>query len=652
MLIDNFEAPLILVVEDDDDHAGLIQRSFKEDHNEYRIEIVGTLLDARQVIERLVPDLVLTDFRLPDGDGNELVTMVNGACPVILMTSQGNEQMAVTIIKAGAQDYIVKSPDAFSAMPRIVKMALREWNLIQERIKTHQDVIRAKREWELTFDAVPDLISIIDTNHTISRVNRAMADRCGLEPEELTGRKCYEVFHGMSSLPGFCPCARMIQDGNLHTEEVEEKKTACFFEITVSPLYDNDGSITACVHIARDITERKKNEKDRLSLEQQYQQTQKLESLGVLAGGVAHDFNNILTIILGHCFLAKENIDSGLTNRCHLQEIEDAANRASALCRQMLTYAGKSPLIQTQINLWLLVDETIKMLKSAIKKNVSFELDLKCTEPVITGDKSQIQQIVMNLVINAAEAIDNDNGTVSVDLRKIDVQAGQTDKDFLGNNIPAGKYACLEVSDTGCGMDEKTKKRLFEPFFTTKFTGRGLGMSTILGIIKSHAGALQLSSTPGAGTTFSIYLPLTDKPDYAETTQTTGEVFFAKPGGTILLVDDEPELRAIGATMITALGFFVITASNGREALEIYREKESIIDLIFTDLIMPEMGGVETYKELRKLAPSIPIIFCSGYDRDEISALINNDERAGFVQKPYRPDHLSNVLTKYMDTTG
>jgi PAS domain S-box-containing protein len=652
MLTDDYNAPLILVVEDDDSHASLIRRSFEYARDRHRLEIVGTLLDAGLVIQRHPPALVLTDYRLPDGDGIELVTMVNRACPVILMTSQGNEQVAATSIKAGALDYIVKSAEAFSSMPQIVRMALQEWNLIQERRKIHDAVSRAKREWEQTFDAVPDLIFIIDSNHTITRANRAMAERCGLNPEELVGRKCHELFHDMMSPPDFCPHIMMILDGHEHTEEVEEKKLAGFFDVTVSPLYDDEGNITACVHVARDITERKQAEQDRLALEKQFQQAQKLESLGVLAGGIAHDFNNILTIIIGRCFFLKEDIESGTGNISHVQEIEGAAKRAADLCRQMLTYAGKSPIVQTRINIGLVVDEVVNMLKSVIKKNVAFELELQQELPVIVGDKTQIQQVVMNLIINAAESISDNNGTVRVKLAKMIVTAGQDDTDFFGNAISAGEYVSLEVSDTGCGMDEEMQKRIFEPFFTTKFTGRGLGMSAILGIVKSHGSALQLSSKPGEGTTFKVFFPVYTEPDYVEAPQTAGAALSAKRRATILLVDDEPQLRTIAAAMLKSMGFSAITAANGREALEIFQERGSLIDLIFMDLIMPEMGGIEAYHELRKIAPSIPIVICSGYDKNEIASSINDDEHAGFVLKPFQPDHLFAVITGFLETAG
>ena len=648
MLMDNQATPLILVVEDDENHAELIQRSFADAPEGYCLEIVRTLDDARRAMERQLPLLVLTDYRLPDGDGSELVVASEGAFPVIMMTSQGNEQIAVEVMKTGARDYIVKSAEIFSSLPRIVKHGLREWNLVLGRRKADEEVLRAKQMWDQTFDAVPDLIAIVDTRNTILRANRSMARHCGCTPDELVGRDCFSVVHGTTAPPPCCSYVETIRDGQVHTVEVEAKGLNGIFDITVSPLLDAEGRVTSCVHVARDVTERRRAETERLELEQQFQKTQKLESLGVLTGGIAHDFNNILTIILGHCFMLQAQVGDNDPHATHVEQIETAANRAADLCRQMLTYAGQSPLLQTQVNMRYLVKEIVKMLSSAIKKNVAIKLDIQRDLPVITGDTSQIQQVVMNLIINAAEAIGDANGTINVALAQNMVQVGHADTDFLGQAIRAGGYVCLDVADTGCGMDEETQARIFEPFYTTKFAGRGLGMSAILGIIRSHGGALQLSSTQGVGTSFRVWFPLPAQPLAVETVPIAEPVVSWKGSATILLVDDEGALRTIGSALLAAMGCTVLTAANGREALAIHHERGSGIDLVLLDLLMPEMGGVETYRELRKKAPSLPIIICSGYTVDDVSEEICHDEQAGFLRKPYQPDELRSVLHTYL----
>ena len=649
MLTDNLTAPLILVVEDDNNHAELIRRSFEDAPEEYRLKIADTLCDATAAIERHSPSLVLTDYRLPDGNGSELVVMAAGSWPVIMMTAQGCEQVAVEAMKLGAQDYIAKSPDAFKNIPRIVKYALIIWSSIVASRQAVDAVFRAKQDWEQTFDAVSDQIAIIDLDHNITRVNKAMAARCGVPPEEMVGRKCYEVMHNISNPHATCPHARMIQDGSECSERIEEKHLNRVFDITVSPLYSSEGLITGSVHIARDVTEHKRAEEERLQLAEQSQHTQKLESLGVLAGGIAHDFNNILTIILGHCYMVKENCDNGISDKERVQLIETAGNRAAILCRQMLAYAGQSPQIQTRVNLWQLVDDVVNMLQSAIKKNIIVEIDLNRDVPELIGDSGQIQQVVMNLIINAAEAIGDKNGTINVALKKAIIQTGQTDTDFIGKAIPAQSYASLEVSDTGCGIDDEMKKRVFEPFFTTKFTGRGLGMSAVLGIVKAHDASLQLFSTPDVGTTFKVLFPLSAVPTVVDVAPSAGSFHVKNNSGTILLVDDEESLRTIGTELLGVMGFSSITATNGLEAVEIYRKQGNKIDLILLDMLMPVMGGLEAYRILREISPLIPIVICSGYNSEEIMVEIDDDKHASIIQKPYVLDLLQNTLMMLLD---
>ncbi|MDD2273495.1 MAG: response regulator [Desulfuromonadaceae bacterium] len=646
MLTDNPAAPLILVVEDDPSHAELIKRSLEDAVEEYRLEIVETITAAKIAVERFSPSIVLTDYRLPDGDGSELVAMAAGFLPVIIMTSHGSEKFAVEAMKIGAQDYIVKSPETFASLSRTIKYALMAWALVLVRRQASDAALRAKKDWERTFDAVPDMISIVDLNNTILRVNRAMADRCGLTPQEIVGRKCHEVVHGLENPPPNCPHARLVRDGLVHNEEVHEKVFDAVFDVTVSPLNDDDGLMSAVVHVMRDITGRKLAEKNLQNFERQFQQTQKLESLGVLAGGIAHDFNNILTIIIGHCFIIREDVDSGMSYKSHVEQIENSANRAADLCRQMLTYAGKEHLVQTQVNLWLLVDETVKMLKSALKKNVTIETDLKRDVPEIVGDNSQIRQVIMNLILNAGESIEDNNGTVKISLEKTTVPAGQVEVDFFGNSIPPGSYASVKVVDNGCGMVEEVQKRIFEPFFTTKFTGRGLGMSTVLGIIRAHSGALQLFSEKGVGTTFNVYLPLLTVADAAETTSGIETAATGKKKYTIMLVDDEVALLTVGAALLEAMGFSVVTASNGSDAVEIYRQQQSGIDLVIMDLVMPGMGGVEAYRELRKIDSVVPVMICSGYGAESVEDVITGDQRASFLHKPYNPAELRMELNR------
>lgn len=392
--------------------------------------------------------------------------------------------------------------------------------------------------------------------------------------------------------------------------------------------------------------ERRQAEAERHALDQQYQQTQKLESLGVLAGGIAHDFNNLLAIIMGYCSLTKMDYETAENN---IPEIEKAVERAAALCRQMLVYAGKAPFEKTQVDICMTVTEMLKMLQSTIAKNVVIKPELSVDVPCVIGDASQIRQVVMNLIINAAEAIGDAQGEVRVSLSQKVLNKDAAEKDYLGKIIPHGFYVCLEVADTGGGMSYETYNRIFEPFYTTKFSGRGLGMSAVLGIIQTHSGALQLSSELGKGTTFKIFLPAQNKDCIGENSLQQVSSTTWQGNGTILLVEDEVQVLLIARTMLQRLGFTVIEASNGKEALELYQKNAADIKLVITDMGMPVMDGYRLHSELKTLRADLPIIISSGFGDTVVKTRIANEDIAGSISKPYSFDRLRDVLKGVLD---
>lgn len=413
------------------------------------------------------------------------------------------------------------------------------------------------------------------------------------------------------------------------------------------PQRDASGKVVKLRGSNQDITERKRAEQEKRALELQLQHAQKLESLGVLAGGIAHDFNNILAIIVGHCSLAKWNPDRAEKS---IPVIEQAAQRAAGLCRQMLAYAGKAQFVQSRFDLGGLVDEMVKMLKSSLPRNAAIKLDIPAEMPFISGDVGQIRQVVMNLIINASEAIGESQGEIRISLTKTEIGTGQPAKDHLGKAIAPGWYNCLEVTDNGCGMDDETISRIFEPFYTTKFTGRGLGMSAVLGIINSHGGALQLFSQPGQGTTFKVYLPVQisgepegDKSPDQEAVETW------QGSGTILLVEDEESIMSIAQSMLEMLGFRVVGACNGKEALALYRKNAVNIDLVITDIGMPVMDGYALFRELKELNPELPIIISSGLGDTMVTSKIPVDAIAGMIGKPYNLDQLRKTLKRVVE---
>jgi PAS domain S-box-containing protein len=398
--------------------------------------------------------------------------------------------------------------------------------------------------------------------------------------------------------------------------------------------------------MVEDITQRKRAEAERLALERKIQETQKLESLGVLAGGIAHDFNNILMAILGNADLALELLPPMSPARGHLSEIEAASRRAADLCRQMLAYSGKGKFIIESIDLSELISEMRHLLEASISKKAVLNTDLAEAPPRIRGDATQIRQVLMNLVINASEAIGDRSGVITVATGAKHCDRAFLDESLIEDKPPEGRYAFLTVSDTGCGMDAETRRRVFEPFFTTKFTGRGLGMSAVLGIARGHKGALRLHSEPGAGTEFTLLFPVPPDAPAPPRLRAPADGTESELSGCVLLVDDEETIRTLGRQMLERIGFEVLTAADGQDALSVYAAVGDRVDLVLLDFTMPRMDGEETLAELRRFDPAVRVVLSSGYSEHELTPRFSEQGLAGFIQKPYTLARLREQLGK------
>lgn len=375
--------------------------------------------------------------------------------------------------------------------------------------ETARALEQAKQEWEQTFDAVPDLIAIIGTDHRILRVNRAMARQCGTTPAALIGRRCCEIVHGTARPPRSCPYSRLLEDPAEHSEEIDEPHLNKVFDITVSPLYRDDGSLRACVHVARDITRRKRAEQERERLEEQVRHAERLHAIGTLAGGVSHDFNNILAVITGYAHIVQMGLPTDHPQQENMRMIVDAAARATHLTRDLLLFSRKSPADRRPLDLSMLLHRAERFLDRVIGSNISLVVVSEPKDPlIIHGDEQQLGQVIMNLATNARDAMP-DGGTIGIGIERVELSAEEAAAQGLSG---AGRYARIHVSDSGTGIAPDKLGAIFDPFFTTKEPGKGtgLGLAIVYGIIKSHEGVIHASSDPGSGTTFTIYLPACD----------------------------------------------------------------------------------------------------------------------------------------------
>jgi signal transduction histidine kinase/ActR/RegA family two-component response regulator len=405
------------------------------------------------------------------------------------------------------------------------------------------------------------------------------------------------------------------------------------------------------------IAESKQAEEEKLALERQVRHAQKLESLGVLAGGIAHDFNNILMAILGNADLALDELSPMSPARGSIREIKKAAKRAAELVKQMLAYSGKGRFVVEPIDAGGLIEEISHLLEVSISKKSVLKHNLAENLPTFDGDVTQIRQVIMNLITNASEAIGDKSGVISLSTGAMGCDRAYLNdinevvRASLDEPLPEGVYTYFEVADTGCGMDAETIEKIFDPFFTTKFTGRGLGMSAVLGIVRGHKGALKIYSEVGKGTTFKILFPANELPDNGfalrRKDQAEGKDWLGS--GTVLVADDEETVCAVVKKMLELMGFSVLTAPDGREALKVFREHADEIVCVLLDLTMPHMDGEEAFRTMRRLHPGITVILCSGYNEQDATQRFAGKGLAGFIQKPYNMAALREKLVDVLE---
>lgn len=402
------------------------------------------------------------------------------------------------------------------------------------------------------------------------------------------------------------------------------------------PFVDGDRVIA----VVRDVSEQKRLEKHRLNFELGLLETQRLESLGLLAGGIAHDFNNLLTSIMGNAELARlsKRLDSNV-NEC-LEAIDQASGAAAGLCQKMLHYAGQGTVRKEQFEIQMLIADTQQIIASSLAENVKFKIQVAPNLPTIRVDKSQIQQVLTNLLLNAAESLEGQGGEIILRAKRYNCDARCIRKQLQVSPLQPGEYLCIEVEDTGCGMDDEAQKNIFEPFYSTKFFGRGLGMAAVLGIARSYGGFMAVDSKVGIGSRVGIYVPLREVAPAA-----VGGVAAAKK---ILIVDDEEEVRSVLGRMVETLGLGFVEARTGYEALEIFARMQGSLCCVALDWSMPGLGGVETFAQMQALNDQIPIVMMTGHDINQLPGRFSGAQPQNYVQKPFRMEHIQEIFGSFV----
>ncbi|HJV33807.1 PAS domain S-box protein [Geomonas sp.] len=489
----------------------------------------------------------------------------------------------------------------------------------------------------------PDIISIISADGVLRYNSPAALAIHGYHPEELVGTNTFELIHPDDQHQVTTAFERLLADPTkpavVQYRYLGKSGQYTWMEATGINQLDNP-VIRGIVAISRDIEDRKKVEQEHLRLEKQLLHAQKLESLGILAGGIAHDFNNLLTAIMGNLDLALLRVPQGLPARDNLEQSMLASRRAAELTRQMLAYAGKGVFQKQAVDLNEIVVSNTDLFRTVIPRTISFNVAVQDDLPKTMADPSQLQQIVMNLITNAAEAIGTDPGVINLATGAVICERADIQQSVLAEKPDPGMFVFIEVEDNGMGMNEEIRQRLFDPFFTTKFTGRGLGMAAAQGIVRAHHGMIMLESTEGKGTKFRILFPVLPAEETAAEEAATAQDGVPAMAETarnkILIVDDEEYVRSLGVEYARHFGYQPLEACNGVEAIEIYKEQGSQIAVVVLDLTMPVMDGVATFVELKKLDSEVRILLSSGYSEQTISDRFPGEKPCGFLQKPFQ----------------
>lgn len=615
---------------------------------------VGHLLVDREIRCSFVNSALLAKwgFREADVLGRPFAEVFPGLAPQVARILREVVGIGESFVNIGVHEPDTQRRWTVSAVPvcdargQVARVAVT----LLEAPERAVDDPSSEREslFQAVFEEAAIAMTVMDWRDKGVRVNSAAREMLGYSEEELnqlgiqgfSDPEDYAIdlqhFHRLM--------AGEIERYQMVKRFLHKNGGVVWTNLTVSLTRDGRGQPSLIISTAENITDQKRAEQEREKLQAQLLHAQKLESLGVLAGGIAHDFNNFLTAIMGSASVARRRLPSESAAGGDLDNVIDAARRAASLTRQLVAYAGKGKLDVRVVDLSAEVQQLTNLLRSTISKRIELQLDLAPELPAIRADLSQLQQVVMNLVINAAEALGDTQGQVGIATGTQQLSAEQVAGLIADAAVTCGPYNYVEVQDGGSGMDETTVARIFDPFFTTKFAGRGLGLAAVIGIVRSHGGAIDVRSVPGQGTTFRVYLPVVD--DQPESVPES-DVWF-QGAGTALLIDDDNSVRRAVKGMLEGFGFCVLDTDNGSKGIQLLVADPERINLVLLDMTMPGVSGEETFRELNRIRADVPVVLISGYPEEEALARFADKGPAGFIQKPFSSKELSRKLSRLL----
>jgi two-component system cell cycle sensor histidine kinase/response regulator CckA len=631
----------ILLAEDNEHDAVLIGRQLKQGDVAATVRRVDSEATFRAALAEFEPDIILSDHSMPSftaRDSLRIAREMRPFTPVIVVTGSLDEETAAEYMKAGAADYVLKSH--LTRLPGSVASAL-ERRRAREAADAALKALRASEaKFAKAFYANPSGMALTTLDGRLVEVNETFLRTLGYARDEVVGRNALELGLWKDAAER----TRVVESlgkGD-HIENLElafrTKAGAVRTLLFSAELVELDGT-PHLLALTTDITERRR-------LEDELRQAQKMEAIGQLAGGVAHDFNNILTAIHGYADLLGGDLPPGDTRLEDVEEIRKAARRAAQLTRQLLAFSRKQVLEPRVIDVNTLVENMEKMLSPVLGENVKLTPALAPDLHAVRADPNQLEQVILNLAINARDAMP-DGGKLTIETGNVELDAHYAAQHV---SVVPGRYVMLAVSDTGTGIDEQTRARIFEPFFTTKEPGKGtgLGLSTVYGIVKQSGGNIWVYSEVGRGTTFKIYFPAVDAPVDPATHAATGARFDGTE--TILLVEDDDQLRRFAHRALTARGYTVLQADRGAAALDLVRQHPEPIHLLLTDVVIPDMDGRSLARALRAEQPDLRVLFMSGYADKAIVHHGVLDADVAYLAKPFNTDAVARKVREVLDT--
>ena len=628
----------ILLVEDSAAHAELISRAFEDDASGHQLYVCSSLRDAQQTIQSKPPGLIIADLNLPDGKGLELISSHSGnpEYPLILMTSFGDEDVAVDALKSGAIDYIVKNPEALEAMPKTAERVLREWAHIKASEKAQHAVLQKEHEQSEILNTMLDGIITIDETGRILTFNNAAETLFGfsaaevirqnvkiLMPDSISDKHDGILQHYLNT--GEAPV--MGVDGGVEIKAKHKKNGLFDMRISVAELSKGSDGKRRFISSCHDLTRIKEQE-------EQFRRSQKMEALGKLTGGVAHDYNNMLGIVLGYAELVESMLGDRPDLVEYIQEIRRAGDRGAKLTKKLLTFSRQTVADAEKMNIGALLLEEQHMLEKTLTARIELDIDLAENLWSVYLGSGELEDAIVNMCINAMHAMD---GKGQLIIKTSNLQLNESEARSL--NMSEREYVVLSITDSGCGMSEEVQDKIFDPFFTTKGDkGTGLGLSQVYGFIERSKGSIRINSEVGRGTCFTLYFPRYDVVDTNTISEELSEDDDFRGNATILVVDDELALLKLTSENLSLQGYKVHVAENAEQALEIL-ENETV-DLLFSDVIMPGMDGYQLAALVQERYPEIKIQLASGFSDNRHLNMVDQTLNQNLLHKPIQSQTL------------